>query len=53
MSETLLDVRNLKVEATIHPPDEEPRDVVIVDGVSFTLKKGRVLGLIGESGAGK
>lgn len=53
MAETLLDVRNLRIEATLHPPDEAPRNVVIVDGVSFTLEKGKVLGLIGESGAGK
>ena len=53
MSEPLLDVRNLRVEATVEVPGEEPRDVVIVDGVSFTLAKGKVLGLIGESGAGK
>src|SRR5690606_31075176 len=49
----LLDIRDLKIEATIYPPGEEPHDITIVDGVSFTLKRGRVLGLIGESGAGK
>ena len=53
MSELLLDVRDLKIEATVHPPGEPSREVTIVDGVSFTLEKGRVLGLIGESGAGK
>jgi peptide/nickel transport system ATP-binding protein len=53
MSEPLLVVRDLKIEATIHPPGEPSRDVTIVDGVSFTLGKGKVLGLIGESGAGK
>ena len=46
-------MRNLHIEATVHPPGERPRDVVIVDDVSLRLEKGRVLGLIGESGAGK
>ena len=49
----LLDIRNLRIEATVHPPGEKPRDILIVDDVSLTLQKGRVLGLIGESGAGK
>jgi peptide/nickel transport system ATP-binding protein len=53
MPEPLLEIRDLRIEATIHPPGEPSRDVTIVDGVSFTLGKGKVLGLIGESGAGK
>ncbi|MCV3238376.1 ABC transporter ATP-binding protein [Mesorhizobium sp. ZC-5] len=50
---TLLDIRNLKIEATVYPPGEAPRKVTIVDNVSLTLQRGKVLGLIGESGAGK
>ena len=49
----VLDVRNLRIEATVRAPGEPPQDIVIVDDVSLTLHKGRVLGLIGESGAGK
>src|SRR3546814_8972010 len=49
----LLEVRGLKIGATAYPPGEPPQDIAIVHGVSFTLQKGRVLGLIGESGAGK
>ena len=43
----------MRIEATVHPPGEAPRNIVIVDDVSLTLQKGRVMGLIGESGAGK
>ncbi len=53
MSETLLEINDLKIEATSYPPNEPPRNVVLVEGVSFTLERGKVLGLIGESGAGK
>jgi peptide/nickel transport system ATP-binding protein len=49
----LLEFRNLRIEATSYPPGEAPRDVVLVDGVSVSVAKGKVLGLIGESGAGK
>ena len=49
----LLDIRNLRIEATSYPPGEAPRDVVLVDDVSVSVAKGKVLGLIGESGAGK
>ena len=49
----LLKIRNLRIEATSYPPGEPPRDVVLVDDVSVSVAKGKVLGLIGESGAGK
>ncbi|PSM17562.1 ABC transporter ATP-binding protein [Nitratireductor sp. StC3] len=49
----LLQIRNLRIEATVYPPGEAPHDITIVDDVSLKLEKSKVLGLIGESGAGK
>ncbi|UIJ94015.1 ABC transporter ATP-binding protein [Sinorhizobium meliloti] len=49
----LLSVKKLKIEATSYPPGEPPKVVTLVEDVSFDLQKGKVLGLIGESGAGK
>ena len=47
-TETVLDVRNLTTHFFLR------RGVVkAVDGVSFSLKRGEVLGLVGESGCGK
>ena len=50
---TLLEMRDLKIEATVYPPGAAPHKVTIVDRVSLKLQRGKVLGLIGESGAGK
>ncbi|MEI6799949.1 MAG: ABC transporter ATP-binding protein [Pseudomonadota bacterium] len=49
----LLTIKNLRIEATAYPPGEAPRQLVLVDDVFVSVQKGRVLGLIGESGAGK
>ena len=46
--ETLLDVRGLKVEFPLRDGT-----VQAVNGVSFQVKRGKTLGIIGESGSGK
>lgn len=47
-TQTLLDVRNLSVDYAA-----TNGNVHAVDNVSFTLKRGEILGLAGESGCGK
>lgn len=47
--EVLLKVRGLKIEANLQYDDW----IEIVHGIDLTLHRGEVLGLIGESGAGK
>lgn len=53
MADPLLQIKGLVIEATTYPPGEPPKTVTLVHGVDLTVERGRVLGLIGESGAGK
>ena len=51
----LLDVRGLRKHFVKKPMFRWQKETVVraVDGVDFTLEKGKTLGLVGESGCGK
>jgi oligopeptide/dipeptide ABC transporter ATP-binding protein len=55
MSEAILEVENLKKHFPIYGGvlRRQVAAVHAVDGVSFTVRKGETLGLVGESGCGK
>ncbi|MFD2054927.1 ABC transporter ATP-binding protein [Mesorhizobium calcicola] len=52
-ADLLLEIRNLRIEANLHSPEGARGGITLVDDVSLTLRRGKVLGIIGESGAGK
>ena len=53
MSEYLLEVRDLKQHFPIRDGWFKTKPLKAVDGVSFAIKPGETLGLVGESGCGK
>ena len=53
MSETLIDVRNLKQYFPVKVGFMKSIPLKAVDDISFTIGKGETLGLVGESGCGK
>jgi len=56
-NDNLLDVKDLKVHFSINvggiPGQRKVLTIKAVDGISFHLKRGETLGLVGESGCGK
>ena len=50
---TLVEVRHLKEYFNINVGMFKSKPLKAVDDVSFTIKKGETLGLVGESGCGK
>ena len=49
----LVDIRHLKEYFNINVGPFQTKPLKAVDDVSFTIKKGETLGLVGESGCGK
>ena len=55
MMSTLLSVENLRksFKVSANRPGAPKQTLKAVDGISFTIKQGETLGLVGESGCGK
>ena len=53
MNDYLVEVKNLKEYFNINTGLFKSKPLKAVDDVSFTIKRGETLGLVGESGCGK
>ncbi|MFA6657567.1 MAG: ATP-binding cassette domain-containing protein, partial [Mesotoga sp.] len=49
MSQTILEVKNLKKYFNI----SKGQVLKAVDNISFSIERGKILGMVGESGCGK